>query len=139
MKKIIIPILIIAIIIGITALYINNKQNSVTSTTNLSPIDSSGNKDVVQYAIDMDNYSFSPNIIKAQPGTDLRIKITNKNGIHNLKIDKLNYESEMFYSGDSKIITIKIPSDASGEYEFYCGFSNHKAMGMTGKLQVGNI
>lgn len=137
MKKVIVPVIVICVLaIGIIGFLQFNKNQSATS---LSPTNSNGNIDVVQYAIDMDNYSFSPNILKAEPGKNLKIKLTSKNNAHRLVTDKLNFDSGIISAGESKTVTISIPSSANGEYEFYCGVSNHKIMGMVGKLQVGNI
>ena len=137
MKKIyiiLIPIILLIVCILIFTIFSKNK-NDIYST---SITDINGNKDIVQYAIDMNNYSFSPSLIIAQPGKDLKIKITNKNGIHNFKIDKFNFDSGNLSAGESKIFIISIPSDASGLYEFYCSVGNHKEMGMIGKLEVKN-
>jgi plastocyanin len=137
MKKILVPIIIILIVAVVGLVFLQTSKTQ--SNTNLSPTDGNGNKDVVQYAIDMDNYNFSPKLMKTQPGTSLKVKITNKIGVHSLKIDKLNFDSGMLSAGESKIVTIQIPSDASGDYEFYCGVIGHKALGMIGKLQVSSI
>lgn len=137
MKKILIPIVSVVILaVAAVGYFLINKNQP---TTNLSPTDGNGNKDVVQYAIEMDNYSFSPNLIQAQPGKDLKIKLTSKNGGHKLVIDKLGFDSGIIPSGESKIVSISIPVNASGEYDFYCGVSNHKDMGMVGKLKITNL
>ena len=138
MKKyliIIIPVTIIILCILIFLIAFKKANNLYSASTT----DISGNNDVVQYAIDMDNYSFVPNLMKAQSGKDLKIKLISKNGNHSLKIDKLNFDSGIISNGNSKIITIHIPSNLTGNYEFYCGVNNHKEMGMIGTLQVGNF
>jgi len=139
MKKIIAPISIILIlIIGCGIFFLI--QNKFTNTpTNLSPIDGNGNRDVVQYAIDMDNFNFTPNFMRAEPGKDFKIQLNSKNGSHRLIIDGLNYDSGIIPEGQTKIVTISIPANAKGEYEFHCGVGNHKDMGMIGKLQIDTI
>ena len=139
MKKILAPISVILILIISCGIFFLTQNKSTGTPTNVSPIDGNGNRDVVQYAIDMDNFSFTPNFMRAEPGKDFKIKLTSKNGSHRFVIDKLNFDSGIIVAGESKTVTISIPSNAKGEYEFHCAIGNHKDMGMTGKLQIGII
>ena len=130
----IISLVIVASILALAGAYgagIFKNNTSSMSTTN-----DNGNKDIVSYAIDMNNYSFSPNLIAAEPGETLKVKITSHNGNHDLKIDAFKFDSGVLENGQSKIFEIKVPIDAKGEYEFYCSIGNHKAMGMVGKFQI---
>ena len=91
----------------------------------------------VDYTLDMAPFSFTPNVIEAEAGTTIRVKVVNKQGTHNFMLDELNVASKTINVGESDIVEIVIPEDASGnEYEFYCGVGNHRAMGMVGTLKV---
>lgn len=127
-------IIIILIVISVIAAVILKKSDN-NLTTNTSMVNSNG-KDTVDYAIDLNNYSFSPSNLTSEPGTNLKIKLTSNTGTHNMRIDKLNFDSGMIAQGESKIVTLQIPSDAKGDYEVYCSVGNHKSMGMIGKLTI---
>jgi plastocyanin len=133
MKKIhiLITIFLVAIIVSVAAFSQINKARK----TNSSPTDSTGNREVVDYTIEMDNFKFSPNVIKAEPGQTIKVKLKSINGSHDFEAPGLNVKSNTLSTGKEQSITISIPADADGKmYEFYCTF--HKDMGMTGTIQV---
>lgn len=93
----------------------------------------------VDYTITMNNYVYSPSVIKAKPGQNLNIKLINQYGYHNLVVDELSIKSQSISTGEETIVQIPIPMDAEGkEFEFYCSTSAHKDRGMVGKIVVEN-
>ena len=136
MNKHIVPILGFITVLLCAGVMIWIQVTLAIPVTNRSQVDKNGNRDVVQYVIDMDNFSFTPSFMRADPGKDFKIQLNSKNGSHRLIIDGLNYDSGIISEGQTKIVTISIPANAKGEYEFHCGVGNHKDMGMMGKLQI---
>lgn len=90
----------------------------------------------VDYTLDMQNFSYTPNIMEAKPGQTLMVKIVNTQGFHDLVIDELDVASNQISEGEEEIVEIQIPEDATGEYEFYCSVGNHRAQGMFGTLMI---
>lgn len=90
----------------------------------------------VDYTLDMQNFSYTPNVIQGKAGETLTVKIVNGGGFHDFVIDELGVASKQIAEGESEIVEIKIPADATGEYEFYCSVGNHRAQGMVGTLMI---
>lgn len=88
--------------------------------------------------IDMSMFKFSPNLIEAEAGQTLTIKLTNSEGLHDLVIDELNVQSEQILAGKETLVTIEVPADLEPgtEYEFYCSVNSHRAQGMVGTFRV---
>ena len=115
-----------------------NSETSVDEVpTLLSPTEEDGNAGVVNYALDLSNFKFSPKLIEAEPGQTLTIKLNVKQGAHNFIIDELGVKSSTINTGDEETITFTVPDSATpGDYEFYCGIGNHRQLGMVGTLRV---
>ena len=90
----------------------------------------------VDYTLDLQNFSYTPNVIQGKAGETLKVKIVNVGGFHNFVIDELGVASKQIAEGESEIVEILIPADATGEYEFYCSVGNHRAQGMVGILMI---
>ena len=126
MKNVII-IIIIIVVLGLVAWLIfgndqeevnDNTTSQTNTTTSLSPVDSNGDASVVDYAIEMDEYSYSPAVIQIESGETIQIKLTNKGRmLHDFVIDELDVNSGLLSSGKEKIITITVNS--TGSYSFY--------------------
>src|SRR3990172_11005102 len=134
-KKKILILLSVLILAGCTQTSAPNVSNN-TDPSQQSQTDSNGNQDEVDYALDLLNFNFSPNLIEGEPGETVKIKLSSKNGDHDFIIDELGVRSRTLASGESQVLEVTIPDDAvSGStYEFYCSISNHRAMGMVGTL-----
>lgn len=88
------------------------------------------------YTLNLENFSFTPNVMEAKAGETLTVKIVNVGGFHDFVIDELGVKSKQLAEGESELIEIMIPADATGEYEFYCSVGNHRAQGMFGTLTI---
>jgi plastocyanin len=106
--------------------------------TQQSPVGENGNQDVLDYAIEMVSYFFEPNIMEAEAGQTLQVKLTSTDGTHhNFVIDELGVRSSTLGVGESETIEILIPSDASGKtYTFYCSQPGHRQNGQVGTLTI---
>jgi len=106
-------------------------------TTTTSSQTNNDDQSPADYTIELSSFKFSPNLIEANPGQTIKVRLSNLSGEHDFVIDELNVRSELLGAGDSQTIEIKIPEAASGKiYEFYCAVSNHRAMGMVGTLRI---
>lgn len=92
---------------------------------------------ILDFTIEMENYKFSPNVIEANAGDILSVRVRSKQGTHDFVIDDLNTRTDRLDTGVVQLIEIEIPEDAQGKtYEFYCSVGNHKQLGMTGTLKI---
>jgi plastocyanin len=116
-----------------------------TSTSSVQPSDTPAETQPAVEAVatdevinvEMANYRFNPNVIRAKAGTTLKLNITDTQGSHDFVIDELNVDSGVFQTGESKEIMIEIPAgDAGKTFEFYCSVMNHRQMGMVGQLII---
>ncbi|HEX9804133.1 MAG TPA: cupredoxin domain-containing protein [Candidatus Dojkabacteria bacterium] len=140
MKKrvfILLPVISILILTGCTTSNTVTNNDTSDSQDNRNQNDSSSEDSVeVDYTIEMSDHKFSITEIKASPGDSITIELKGGQGIHDFVLDEFSVTSRLLSSGDSQIITIDIPSNASGEYEFYCSVSNHRQLGMVGTLII---
>ncbi len=114
--------------------------------TSLAGSDQSGQSDTAaedpgvqdqNYAIDMFNFGYSIEQIKAAPGDTITIDLSSSNGTHDFVIDELNVRSDTVNTGGNALVTFTIPQSAAGQtYEYYCSIMNHRAQGMVGKLVI---
>jgi plastocyanin len=84
--------------------------------------------------IEAGNFYFKPDKITVNPGI-ATIKLTAKNGIHDLVFDGaypgFTLEADGGGGAQSKKIDLK-----AGKYTFYCSITGHRAAGMEGTLTV---
>lgn len=114
-----------------------NNESMMKEESSESAGESMMENDAVDYTVDMQNYSFTPNMLEGKPGQTLKVKLVNVSGFHDFVIDELNVNSGRTQEGDSVVVEIPIPEDAAGKtYAFYCSVGNHRAMGMEGTLKV---
>jgi nitrite reductase (NO-forming) len=106
------------------------------STTNTNNNDQSNVE--VDFEIVAEHLSFTPNLLEARPGETVSVRVTSVDELHDLVIDELDVNTGLLGSGQSAVVEITIPADATSgqEYEFYCSVGSHRAMGMVGTLRV---
>lgn len=90
--------------------------------------------DVTEIAMVGSDFSFAPNIIRAEVGETIRLTLTSTDMPHDFVIDELEVATEVIQAGESTSIEFT-PTEA-GEYEFYCSVGGHRQMGMVGTLIV---
>lgn len=136
-----IPAIVVLLIIFVILPATKDDEDATTNTgqtnttTSTSPINSDSNVSVVDYIIEMDEYSYSPALIQIESGETIQVKLTNKgNMLHNFVIDELNVDSGLLSSGKEKTITIT--GGSAGSYPFYCSVGNHRQLGMEGNFIV---
>lgn len=140
MNKMAITIGVIIVVLGLgwylTADYNTDDVDTTainTGTTQTSPTNDAGTQEVVDYAISMTEYAFSPSEIMVEgPGETLKIRVTNDGDVaHNFIIDELDVNSGLIQPGDSTIVSLTAGQIAN-TYDVYCGVGNHRSLGMLG-------
>ncbi len=80
-------------------------------------------------------YAFAPNVIRVAPGTQVTIQLTNVGQIeHDFTFEEADLEVAVEL-GETVEFTFTAPSQP-GTYEFFCGVSGHKDLGMVGNVMV---
>lgn len=131
--------LALLVLFGAWMLYKDYTDNQVedSSTVLTSPVNPDGNTETVDYAIEMDSYSFSPAVIEASPGETIKIQVSTISGGHDFRIDELSLESSFLTTGEQETLEITIPDDmAPGDYDFHCTVGSHRSLGMEGVLRI---
>jgi cytochrome c oxidase subunit 2 len=91
-------------------------------------------KDVKIVEVEGGMYYFDPNEIRVKKGEKVRIVFKSVDGMHDFVIDDLGVRTKIIKAG--KTAEVEFVADRTGEYEYYCSVSNHRAMGMKGTLFV---
>jgi plastocyanin len=111
-----------------------------TPTKNSNGADTNGTSDEniqTDFEITASHLAFSPDVLEVEAGQTVTVRVTSEDEMHDFVIDELDVDSGFIGAGDSAVVEITVPADASGqEYEFYCSVSNHRALGMVGTLRV---
>jgi plastocyanin len=84
------------------------------------------------------DYDFSPDVIKVQRGTTLRVRFVNKGSHpHSLVFDfpSLDRTMRTLRPGESATINFRVPNQR-GTYTFFCPIGDHAERGMRGELIV---
>jgi plastocyanin len=109
-----------------------------TTTSSATPkMNKHGVKDVSGMSslnVEMDDYYFSPTIIKGKPGQKLTINLSNHGTTeHNLSITSQSINRDV---EPKKTASVQVTLPQSGLVEFFCKY--HKTLGMAGELQGGS-
>jgi plastocyanin len=85
-------------------------------------------------ALDMADFSFSPQTVKGKPGQKVTLELKNTGTVeHNLTITSQGINRDV---GAGKTATVEVTIPQSGTVAFYCKY--HKSQGMTGQLQASS-
>lgn len=94
-----------------------------------------GTKDVAGQSatqLELDDFYFSPTVLKGTPGDKLSIDLKNESGtLHNFSIDEQGMSQDV-QPNSAQNVSVTFPD--SGELSFYCKY--HAASGMVGGLEV---
>jgi plastocyanin len=102
-------------------------SSSVISPTVTAPIGK-------VFTITGSNYSFSPAQITVQKNDIVKIIFKNAEGTHDLVMPDFNIATKQLTAGNSE--TIQFIATKTGAFDYYCSVSNHRAMGMIGKIII---
>ncbi len=90
-------------------------------------------KGLAELDLEVDDYYFKPTFLRGEPGQRLKLEVENESGtLHNVSIPSQNIDLDIPPKGKADVVVTFPPS---GIVPFFCKF--HKALGMSGELQVG--
>ena len=87
-----------------------------------------------EFIVTGQNFSFSPAELAVKQGDRVRITFKNAEGFHDLRMDDFNAATQRIGAGKEE--AIEFTADKTGSFEYYCSVGNHRAMGMKGTLVV---
>jgi plastocyanin len=87
------------------------------------------------FTVETANFSFSLKEIKVKKGDTVKIKLVNKEGFHDMRIDEFGIATPKL-NGEGQTADIEFVAGKTGTFEYYCSVGQHRAMGMVGKLIV---
>jgi nitrosocyanin len=134
---------ILLILIGVGALYINQSRTTVTPTptvgqtalpTTVPAAGISEEGTVKDFTIEASGFKFEPATMRVNQGDTVRVTYKNTQGIHDFVLDEFNVATNQIADGEEEII--EFIADKTGTFEYYCSVGNHRAMGMKGTLVV---
>ncbi len=80
-------------------------------------------------------YKFSPATISLTKGETVKILFRNMGKLpHNLTVTELGVSTKTIPAGAEDSVTVT--ADKTGMYSFFCSVSNHRQLGMEGKVEV---
>ncbi len=91
-------------------------------------------EDTINFRVEGEPYSFSPDIIRVKQGDRVRIEFISTQGLHDFVLDEFDVRTEQLSEGETE--TIEFVADTQGTYEFYCSVGNHRQLGMVGTFIV---
>ncbi|MFQ5825953.1 MAG: cupredoxin domain-containing protein [Dehalococcoidia bacterium] len=123
-------ILLLASILGITAVACGGGYGAPTAPTPTTPPAVTGGAEIVVSA----SYpKFAPSALTVAKGKAIRLKITSKDMAHTFTIDELGINVTV---GGGQTATSEIKVDKAGTFTFYCSVPGHRDAGMEGALTV---
>ena len=87
-----------------------------------------------EFIVTGQNFSFSPAELAVKQGDRVRITFKNAEGFHDLRMDDFNAATQRVGAGRED--AIEFTAGKTGSFEYYCSVGNHRAMGMRGTLVV---
>jgi len=76
---------------------------------------------------------FSMKSIDVKKGEKIRIRVTNTAGDHNINLDEFNIHEETPLNEEA---VIEFTADKTGDFEYYCSKTGHRASGHLGTLHI---
>lgn len=116
----------------ISDLFVNKQGAGVEFQT--SSINGTLNGNVREFNVSGSNYMYSPGLMRAKKGETIKIIFHNIEGLHDFKIDQLKVASQLLEENDTHTVTFT--ASEAGAFEYYCSVTNHKALGMVGKITI---
>lgn len=91
--------------------------------------------EVVNVTVEGKGFSFTPSTLKIPAGAKVQLTFTSTGGTHDFVVEGADIATKMVSTGQSDTIEFVAP-EKPGEYTYYCGVANHRALGMVGTLTV---
>jgi cytochrome c oxidase subunit 2 len=145
-KSNILPIVLVvsALLIGGAFLYSRQMTNKSAVESPAARVEDNGvnagetstltDSDVKEYSIESSNFRYDVNLITVKKGENVKITLTNKEGMHDFVLDDFNVRTKVIENSGEESVTFV--ADKTGTFEYYCSVGKHREMGMVGKLVV---
>jgi plastocyanin len=109
---------------------------AATTSSSTPTMNQHGTKSVVgasSVSVQMNNFYFSPTVIKGSPGQKLTLNLSNQGTVtHNFSLTSAGISQDVPVG---KTVSVQVTFPKSGAVTFFCRF--HKASGMAGELTTG--
>lgn len=90
---------------------------------------------VKEFTVTGSSNKFSPASLTVKKGDTVRITFKSSgNALHDFMIDEFDVATSQL--GDEEEEEVEFVANKTGTFDYYCSVSNHRAMGMVGKLVV---
>ena len=111
-------------------------QTNTSSVPKEGAPSSSGEEDIVTINMEAGSFYYSVKEIRVKEGQKVRIVMTSKDMMHDLRIDELEVKSDVVKAGDTS--TVEFLANKKGVFEYYCSIGNgyHRKMGQVGKITI---
>ena len=137
MRKLLFPILVVAVVIGAGLFMSKSKPAYAPADTNKQM--ETTNESVKEFtmtayydpALKKPIYSLPEMVVKK--GDKVKIKITNTMGMHDFTIDEFNINKELPLNEE---VVVEFTADEAGEFAYYCSKPDHRKNGQLGTLKV---
>lgn len=103
-----------------------------TNNTSVTPDVSKDGVQVIE--VEAGSFYFKPSTITVKKGSQVKIVLNNKDGIHDFVLEEFNVKTPQITAG--KTAEVEFTADKAGSFEYYCSVGNHRQMGMKGTLVV---
>lgn len=139
-RKILLIGLMILVIFGVAALFLNGRQNKSPQVSNSTsqqeitsvPSEPSDTKKMIIVATD---FKFDPATISLVEGEKVEITFKNQGkNPHDFIIEGTDISTKVVSPGEEEVISFVAPK--TGSYETFCNVGSHRALGMEGKVEV---
>lgn len=111
MKKMLLPFLFLSIMTILAACSGNNSNNTVEKAEDTGPSEEAGTGNVID--ITATNFEFDKDVYTVQSGEEVKIKLSNKEGMHGIAIEG----TDVNINGDGEAT---FTPEKPGEYTIYC-------------------
>lgn len=143
----VIAVIIVAIIV-VLALKNDNPEdsepkNTNSTTLNNTSLQTNANKNTnasasttatKTFTMNGANFEFSDTELRVEKDDRVKITFTSTQGIHDWSLPAFSATTETVSAGGTT--SIEFTADRKGTFEFFCGVSDHRSLGMTGTLIV---
>lgn len=122
----------IAVIIILGILFWPKKETPISVPTPTPTPTASA--EIVKFTVTASNFSYDQKQLKVKKGDTVVLTFKNVEGFHDFKIDEFGVATNQIGVGEEE--EVEFVADKAGTFEYYCSVSNHRSMGMVGKLIV---
>lgn len=133
MRKLWIPVLVVALLVG-AALYMKDSKQATAPTNENTQNESVKEFTMTAYydpALKKPVFSLPEMVVKK--GDKVRVKVTNTMGMHDFTLDEFKVAAELPLNQE---VVVEFTADKAGEFVYYCSKPGHRQNGQLGTLKV---